>query len=228
MSFIVAIDGPAGTGKGTITEIISKRLNLVNIGTGSAYRCVALAAIENNINIDDTEKIVDLLDKIKIEFKKINDKDLIFLNGKDVTKRLREKDVSTTVSKVSLIKDVRFKLTDIFKKQAETRDVIMEGRDIGTCVFPNADVKIFLDASLDERIRRRVKQNEELGIDMSLQEIEENMRQRDYDDKTREFGALKQADDAIYIDSSDLSIDEVVNKVIDIINVKKEKIKKKE
>ena len=226
MSFIVAIDGPAGTGKGTITEIISKQLNLVNIGTGSAYRCVALAAIENNINIDDTEKIVDLLDKIKIEFKKINDKDLIFLNGKDVTKRLREKDVSTTVSKVSLIKDVRFKLTDIFKKQAETRDVIMEGRDIGTCVFPNADVKIFLDASLDERIRRRVKQNEELGIDMSLQEIEENMRQRDYDDKTREFGALKQADDAIYIDSSDLSIDEVVNKVIDIINVKKEKIKR--
>ena len=226
MSFIVAIDGPAGTGKGTITEIISKKLNLVNIGTGSAYRCVALAAIENNINIDDTEKIVDLLDKIKIEFKKINDKDLIFLNGKDVTKRLREKDVSTTVSKVSLIKDVRFKLTDIFKKQAETRDVIMEGRDIGTCVFTNADVKIFLDASLDERIRRRVKQNEELGIDMSLQEIEENMRQRDYDDKTREFGALKQADDAIYIDSSDLSIDEVVNKVIDIINVKKEKIKK--
>lgn len=226
MSFIVAIDGPAGTGKGTITEIISKKLNLVNIGTGSAYRCVALAAIENNINIDDTEKIVALLDKIKIEFKKINDKDLIFLNGKDVTKRLREKDVSTTVSKVSLIKDVRFKLTDIFKKQAETRDVIMEGRDIGTCVFPNADVKIFLDASLDERIRRRVKQNEELGIDMSLQEIEENMRQRDYDDKTREFGALKQADDAIYIDSSDLSIDEVVNKVIDIINVKKEKIKK--
>ena len=223
MSFIVAIDGPAGTGKGTITEIISKKLNLVNIGTGSAYRCVALAAIENNISIDETEKIVGLLDKIKIEFKKINDKDLIFLNGKDVTNRLREKDVSTTVSKVSLIKDVRFKLNDIFKKQAEKQDVIMEGRDIGTYVFPNADVKIFLDASLEERIRRRVKQNEELGINMSLKEIEDNMKQRDYDDKTREVGALKQADDAIYIDSSNLSIDEVVNKVIDIIKKKKEK-----
>ena len=222
MSFIVAIDGPAGTGKGTITEIISKKLNLVNIGTGSAYRCVALAAIENNISIDETEKIVDLLDKIKIEFKKINDKDLIFLNGKDVTNRLREKDVSTTVSKVSLIKDVRFKLNDIFKKQAKTQDVIMEGRDIGTYVFPNADVKIFLDASLEERIRRRVKQNEELGINMSLKEIEDNMKQRDYDDKTREVGALKQADDAIYIDSSNLSIDEVANKVIDIIKKKKE------
>ena len=228
MSFIVAIDGPAGTGKGTITEIISKKLNLVNIGTGSAYRCVALAAIENNISIDETEKIVGLLDKIKIEFKKINDKDLIFLNGKDVTNRLREKDVSTTVSKVSLIKDVRFKLNDIFKKQAAKQDVIMEGRDIGTYVFPNADVKIFLDASLEERIRRRVKQNEELGINMSLKEIEDNMRQRDYDDKTREVGALKQADDAIYIDSSNLSIDEVVNKVIDIIKKKKKrnKIKK--
>ena len=226
MSFIVAIDGPAGTGKGTITEIISKKLNLVNIGTGSAYRCVALAAIENNISIDETEKIVGLLDKIKIEFKKINDKDLIFLNGKDVTNRLREKDVSTTVSKVSLIKDVRFKLNDIFKKQAKTQDVIMEGRDIGTCVFPNADVKIFLDASLEERIRRRVKQNEELGINMSLKEIEDNMKQRDYDDKTREVGALKQADDAIYIDSSNLSIDEVVNEVIDIIKKKKEKNKK--
>lgn len=223
MSFIVAIDGPAGTGKGTITEIISKKLNLVNIGTGSAYRCVALAAIENNISVDETDKIVDLLDKIKIEFKKINDKDLIFLNGKDVTNRLREKDVSTTVSKVSLIKDVRFKLNDIFKKQAETQDVIMEGRDIGTYVFPDADVKIFLDASLEERIRRRVKQNEELGINMSLKEIEDNMKQRDYDDKTREVGALKQADDAIYIDSSNLSIDEVVNKVIDIIKKKKEK-----
>ena len=222
MSFIVAIDGPAGTGKGTITEIISKKLKLVNIGTGSAYRCVALAAIENNISIDETDKIVDLLDKIKIEFKKINDKDLIFLNGKDVTNRLREKDVSTTVSKVSLIKDVRFKLNDIFKKQAEKQDVIMEGRDIGTYVFPNADVKIFLDASLEERIRRRVKQNEELGINMSLKEIEDNMRQRDYDDKTREVGALKQADDAIYIDSSNLSIDEVVNEVIDIIKKKKE------
>ena len=223
MSFIVAIDGPAGTGKGTITEIISKKLNLVNIGTGSAYRCVALAAIENNISVDETDKIVDLLDKIKIEFKKINDKDLIFLNGKDVTNRLREKDVSTTVSKVSLIKDVRFKLNDIFKKQAEKQDVIMEGRDIGTYVFPNADVKIFLDASLEERIRRRVKQNEELGINMSLKEIEDNMKQRDYDDKTRKVGALKQADDAIYIDSSNLSIDEVVNKVIDIIKKKKEK-----
>lgn len=221
MSFIVAIDGPAGTGKGTVTEIISKKLNLTNIGTGSAYRCVALAAIQNNIPITDTKGIIDLLDKIKIEFKKVNNKDLIYLNGEDVTKRVREKDVATTVSKVSLIKEVRFKLNDIFKAQAEHQDVIMEGRDIGTYVFPNADVKIFLDANLEERVRRRIKQNEELGIEMSYDEIEKNMKQRDLDDKTREMGALRKAEDAIYIDSSNLGIEEVADKIIDIINKKR-------
>ena len=221
MSFIVAIDGPAGTGKGTVTEIISKKLNLTNIGTGSAYRCVALAAIQNNIPITDTKGIIDLLDKIKIEFKKVNNKDLIYLNGEDVTKRVREKDVATTVSKVSLIKEVRFKLNDIFKAQAEHQDVIMEGRDIGTYVFPNADVKIFLDASLEERVKRRIKQNEELGIEMSYKEIEKNMKQRDKDDRERKIGALKKAEDAIYIDSSNMTIEEVADEIIDIINKKR-------
>ena len=221
MSFIVAIDGPAGTGKGTVTEIISKKLNLTNIGTGSAYRCVALAAIQNNIPITDTKGIIDLLDKIKIEFKKVNNKDLIYLNGEDVTKRVREKDVATTVSKVSLIKEVRFKLNDIFKAQAEHQDVIMEGRDIGTYVFPNADVKIFLDASLEERVKRRIKQNEELGIKMSYKEIETNMKQRDKDDKEREIGALKKSEDSIYIDSSNMTIEEVVKEIVDIIEKKR-------
>ena len=193
MSFIVAIDGPAGSGKGTITEIVSKKLGLTNIGSGAAYRSVALAAIQNNIPVTDTKGIIGLLDKIKIEFRKVNDKDLIYLNGEDVTTRVREKDVATTVSTVSSIKEVRFKLNDIFRAQAKSQDVIMEGRDIGTYVFPHADVKIFLDASLEERVRRRIKQNEELGIEMSYDEIEKNMKQRDLDDKTREIGALKKA-----------------------------------
>ena len=221
MAFVVAIDGPAGTGKGTVTEIISKKLNLINIGTGSAYRSVALAAIENNIPVTETKRIIELLDKITIEFKKIDDKDLIYLNGKNVTNRVREKDVSTTVSKVSSIKEVRFKLNDIFRQQAKSQDVIMEGRDIGTYVFPDADVKIFLDANLEERIRRRIKQNEELGIKMSYEEIESNMKQRDKDDRTRKIGALKKAEDAIYIDSSNLSIEEVVEKIINIIEKKR-------
>ena len=221
MSFIVAIDGPAGSGKGTITEIVSKKLGLTNIGSGAAYRSVALAAIQNNIPVTDTKGIIELLDKIKIEFRKVNDKDLIYLNGEDVTTRVREKDVATTVSTVSSIKEVRFKLNDIFRAQAKSQDVIMEGRDIGTYVFPHADVKIFLDASLEERVRRRIKQNEELGIEMSYEEIEKNMKQRDLDDKTREIGALKKAEDAIYIDSSNLGIEEVADKIIDIINKKR-------
>lgn len=221
MSFIVAIDGPAGSGKGTITEIVSKKLGLTNIGSGAAYRSVALAAIQNNIPVTDTKGIIGLLDKIKIEFRKVNDKDLIYLNGEDVTTRVREKDVATTVSTVSSIKEVRFKLNDIFRAQAKSQDVIMEGRDIGTYVFPHADVKIFLDASLEERVRRRIKQNEELGIEMSYDEIEKNMKQRDLDDKTREIGALKKAEDAIYIDSSNLGIEEVADKIIDIIKKKR-------
>ena len=221
MSFIVAIDGPAGSGKGTITEIVSKKLGLTNIGSGAAYRSVALAAIQNNIPVTDIKGIIELLDKIKIEFRKVNDKDLIYLNGEDVTTRVREKDVATTVSTVSSIKEVRFKLNDIFRAQAKSQDVIMEGRDIGTYVFPHADVKIFLDASLEERVRRRIKQNEELGIEMSYDEIEKNMKQRDLDDKTREMGALRKAEDAIYIDSSNLGIEEVADKIIDIINKKR-------
>ena len=221
MAFIVAIDGPAGSGKGTITEIVSKKLGLTNIGSGAAYRSVALAAIQNNIPVTNTKEIISLLDKIKIEFRKVNDKDLIYLNGEDVTTRVREKDVATTVSTVSSIKEVRFKLNDIFRAQAKSQDVIMEGRDIGTYVFPHADVKIFLDASLEERVRRRIKQNEELGIEMSYEEIEKNMKQRDLDDKTREIGALKKAEDAIYIDSSNLGIEEVADKIIDIIKKKR-------
>ena len=221
MSFIVAIDGPAGSGKGTITEIVSKKLGLTNIGSGAAYRSVALAAIQNSIPVTNTKEIISLLDKIKIEFRKVNDKDLIYLNGKDVTTRVREKDVATTVSTVSSIKEVRFKLNDIFRKQAEHQDVIMEGRDIGTYVFPNANVKIFLDATLEERVKRRIKQNEELGIEMTYEEIEKNMKQRDLDDKTRKIGALKRAEDAIYIDSSNMTIEEVTDKIIDIINNKR-------
>lgn len=221
MSFIVAIDGPAGSGKGTVTEIISKKLNLVNIGSGAAYRCVALASIQNNISLNDTNGIINLLDKIDIEFKIKNHKDLIFLNGEDVTKRIREKDVAKIVSQVSSIKEVRFKLNDIFRAQAELQDVIMEGRDIGTYVFPDADVKIYLDASIEERARRRLKQNEELGIDMSYEEIRQNIELRDKNDKEKEIGALKQAEDAIYIDSSNMTIEEVCEKVEELIKLKK-------
>ena len=174
MSFIVAIDGPAGSGKGTVTEIISKKLGLVNIGSGSAYRCVALETINKGIKVEETEKIINMLNEINIEFKLEKGKDIVYLNGENVTTRIREKDVASIVSQVSAIKEVRFKLNDIFRKSAEGKNVVMEGRDIGTYVFPNADVKIYLDATPEERAKRRYKQNQELGIEMSYDEIEKN------------------------------------------------------
>ena len=220
MSFIVAIDGPAGSGKGTVTELVCKKLNLINISTGAAYRSVALAILQNNISSDDTNKIIELLDKIDIEFRKENDKDLVYLNGEEVTKRIRQKDVTSIVSKVSSIKEVRLKLNKIFKKIAENKNVIMEGRDIGTCVFPNANVKIYLDASIEERAKRRIKQNEELGINIPYEEIKEDIQKRDEADKNKKIGALKKADDAIYIDSSNMTIEEVTDKIVEIIKNK--------
>ncbi len=221
MSFIVAIDGPAGSGKGTVTEIISKKLGLVNIGSGSAYRCVALETIKRDIKVEETKKIIDMLNEINIEFKLEAGKDVIYLNGENVTTRIREKDVASIVSQVSAIKEVRFKLNDIFRNCAKNKDVIMEGRDIGTYVFPNADVKIYLDATPEERAKRRYKQNQELGIEMSYEEILENIKIRDKNDMEKEIGALKQAEDAVYIDSSNMTIEEVSKKIEEIIKEKR-------
>ena len=220
MSFIVAIDGPAGAGKGTITEEVSKRLGLINIGSGSAYRAVALQTIKENIPIEEKEKIVGLLDHIEIKFEIEKNKDIVYLNGENVTDRIRQKDVSNIVSQVSSIKEVRFKLNDIFRKCAENKNVIMEGRDIGSYVFPNADVKIYLDATAEERAKRRYRQNQEKGIEMTYEEILENIKMRDKNDKEKEIGALVQAEDAVYIDSTGMSIEEETQKVIEVIEAK--------
>ena len=173
--------------------------------------------IKENVGIDEEEKIKALLEKINIEMYPDGE---IFLNGEDVTKRIRENDVNNFVSPVSTIKVVRDKLLEIQRKIAEGKNVIMEGRDIGTTVFPNADVKIYLDATPEERARRRVLQNKEKGIETSYEEVLENIKDRDYRDSSREIAPLRKAEDAIYIDSSDMTIEEVVNKVIDIINEK--------
>lgn len=218
MSFVVAIDGPAGSGKGTVTELVAKKLGLVNIGSGSAYRCVALETINKGIDLKEKEKIISLLDEIEIEFKMKNSKDIVYLNGKDVTSRIREKDVAKIVSFVSSIKEVRFKLNEIFKKCAKDKNVIMEGRDIGTYVFPNAEVKIYLDATPEERAKRRYKQNIEKGINSTYEEVLESIKQRNKLETEREIAPLRQAEDAIYIDSSNLTIEQVVEKISSIIN----------
>lgn len=220
MSFVVAIDGPAGTGKGTITGLISKEMGLVNIDTGATYRCVALYAIRNNIKLEETQKIIDSLENIQIDMKNDNGEQKVFLNGEDVSKEIRTKEVTLIVSQISSIKEVRYKMVEIQRNLAKGKNVIMEGRDITTVVFPNANVKIYMDAEESERAKRRYKELQEKGIEMSYEEVLKNIRARDKNDREKEVGALKIAEDAIYLDTTDLSIEEVKEKVKQIIEEK--------
>lgn len=221
MAFIVAIDGPAGSGKGTITKLVGKRLNLVNIDTGAMYRCASLYMIRNNIRLDEKNKISEMLKNIEIKQEKINDVDKFYLNGEDVSDKIREKDVNSIVSQVSHIVIVRERMVELQREMGKNADIIMEGRDIGTNVFPKADVKIYLDASAEERANRRLLQNEEKGIVMSYEEILENIKFRDNNDKTSPVAPLKQAEDAIYIDTTHMTIEEVVEKIVKIVNLKR-------
>lgn len=221
MGFIVAVDGTAGSGKGSITKIVAERLNLTAIDTGAMYRCVALAMIEQNIKIEETEKISELLKNIKIEFQEDETGKKVILNGKDVTLKIRSIEVTQYVSPVATIGIVREHLVKLQRQMAETIDVIMEGRDIGTNVFPNADVKIYLDATPEERAKRRVRQNKENGIETPFEEILQSVKDRDYRDSHREIAPLTKATDAVYVDSTGMSIEEEAEVVIKIIKEKR-------
>ncbi len=222
MSFIVAIDGTAGSGKGTISNIIAKELNLTNIDTGATYRCVALATIKNNIKLEEREKIIALLDKISIDIKVDGQNQIFLLDGEDVSEKIRSAEVTAIVSQISAIPEVRLKLVELQRKLAQGKNVIMDGRDIGTYVFPNANVKIYLDASVEKRAERRFEENKLKGINTSYEEVLENIKMRDRQDKAKEIGALKIAEDAIVIDTSNLAIEEVAEKVKEVIKEKGE------
>ncbi len=225
MSFIVGIDGPAGSGKGTVTKQVANRLGLINIDTGSTYRCVALETINQGVGLEEKDKIIEIAKTIKVDIQALPEGDKIFLNGKEVTKEIRSKEVTEIVSQISSIKEVRFEMVNLQRRLAEGKDVIMEGRDICTYVFPNADVKIYLDASIEERAKRRYKEMQEKNINMSYEEVEENIRKRDENDKAKEIGALKKAEDSIVVDTTSLTIEQVVEEIIEIINNKKIKCK---
>ena len=215
MSKIVAIDGPAGSGKGTVAKILADKCNLTYIDTGAMYRAIAYASLENNIDISEEEKIVELAKNSKIDF--IDGK--TYLNGKDISTEIRTMEVTKIVSPISSIVKLREILVDMQREMAGNLDVIMEGRDITTVVFPNATYKFYLDASLDERANRRYKENKEKGMEVTLEEIKENISKRDYNDMHKEVGSLTRTEDAIYIDSTNLTIDEVVEKMKNIIEV---------
>lgn len=225
MSFLVAIDGPAGSGKGTIAELLSEKLNFIHIDTGAMYRCITLYVLNNNIDKDNKTEIIKALDKIEVDQILKDGKKVFLLNGEDVTDFIRTERVNKIISDISSIHEVREKLLVLQRNIAKGKNVIMEGRDIGTTVFPNADVKIYLDADLDVRVERRYKEFIEKGIETTLEEVKKTIIQRDYKDIHREYGALKKAEDAIEVDSTKMSIDEVVNKVIEIIKTKQEDVK---
>lgn len=221
MSFIIAIDGPAGSGKGTIAKYVSEDLGFLTLDTGAMYRCVTVYLIDNNIKLEEEDKIKDALTKINIDMKDINGIKNFFLNGENVSSRIRTKEVDSMVSQVSHVVPVRLAMVDLQRKIAEGKNIILEGRDIGTNVFPNANVKIYLDATPEERARRRMEQNKEKGINnISYEEILENVKFRDQNDLTSPVAPLRKAEDAVTVDSSNMSIPEVVARVEEIIKGK--------
>ncbi len=210
---IVAVDGPAGSGKGTVTKMIEKELGFLNLDTGITYRCVALEVLRKGLKLDDERNIIEIANNIDIKINNTIDKDIVILNGENVTDKIRTKEVTAVVSQVSSIIAVREKMVQVQRNLAKGKNVIVEGRDIGTVVFPNADIKIYLDASEEVRAQRRYAENMQNGIDMTYEEVLENVKMRDYNDMHKKVGALKKAEDAIIIDSTDLTIDEVVEKI---------------
>ena len=193
MSKIVAIDGPAGSGKGTVAKILANKCNLTYIDTGAMYRAIAYASLQNNIDIAEEDKIVELAKNSKIDF--IDGK--TYLNGKDISKEIRTMEVTKIVSPISSIVKLREILVDMQREMAGNLDVIMEGRDITTVVFPNATYKFYLDATLDERANRRYKENKEKGMEVTIEEIKENISKRDYNDMHKEVGSLTRTEDSI-------------------------------
>lgn len=211
---VVAIDGPAGSGKGTVANILARECNLMYIDTGAMYRAVAYQTLKDNISLDEEEKIVEIAKNSKIEF--IDGK--TYLNGEDISKEIRTMEVTRIVSPISSIVKLREILVDLQREMAKGTDVIMEGRDITTVVFPDATYKFYLDATVEERANRRYKENKEKGMNVSYEEILENIKKRDYNDMHKEVGSLIRTEDAIYIDSTNLTINDVVNKIKNIIS----------
>ena len=214
MSYNIAIDGPAGAGKSTIAKLIAKKKNYIYVDTGAMYRAMALYFIETGIKADEQEKISSVVDKIDVTITYENGEQIVWLNGKNVNGMIRTEEVSRMASATSVNSDVRTKLVELQRKLASKENVVMDGRDIGTVVLPNADVKIYLTASSAVRAKRRYEEQKAKGENCNLEEIEKDIIERDHRDMTREISPLKQAEDAILLDSSNMTIEEVADAVI--------------
>ncbi len=214
----VAVDGPAGAGKSSVSKAVAKNMGYTYIDTGAMYRAAALFAIENSIDIrGDRAALISRLDEIKIALKNENGAQRVYLNGRDVSERIRQEDVSVGASDVAVIPEVRVKLVAMQREMAKTDDVIMDGRDICSTVLPDAQVKIFLTASVDARAKRRYNELTAKGVDCDYEKLKKDIEYRDKNDSEREMSPLKKADDATLLDTTDLTFDEAVEHVKELI-----------
>jgi len=218
---IIAIDGPAGAGKSTISKKIAEILKYIYIDTGSMYRAFTYKLLKNSVDLNDKIKIIKFLSHTKISLEiQNNGSQIILLDNENVTEKIREQDVTKSVSKVAQYQEVRDYFVKMQRELANKGNIVMDGRDIGTNVLPNADVKFYLTANVEERAKRRYLQLKEMGIKTSIKQLIDEITERDLQDSTREVSPLKIADDAIYIDTSDRSLEDVLLEMINIIKKK--------
>ncbi|MCC8103731.1 MAG: (d)CMP kinase [Clostridiales bacterium] len=217
MNFNIAIDGPAGAGKSTIAKRAAKELSFIYVDTGAMYRAIALGLLRKGTDIEDEDVLKAALDNIEVGIRYVDGEQRVYLNGEDVSSQIRTEMVSDMTSRSSAIPMVRAKLTDLQRDLARREDVLMDGRDIGTMILPDADLKIFLTASVETRARRRFLEQEQNGDSCSLEEIEKDIRERDFRDSHRQTAPLRQAEDAVRIDSSDMTIEEVVEEILRLV-----------
>lgn len=214
-AFNIAIDGPAGAGKSTIAKMVAKKLGFIYVDTGAMYRAIALYMLREGIDPSDEAAVSEAVEQVNITIRYQDGAQQVLLNGEDVSGRIRTEEVGNTASVTSVYPAVRAHLLKLQRELAASADVLMDGRDIGTCILPNADVKIFLTASARVRAMRRYKELTEKGTMCNLEEIEQDIIERDSRDMNRAVAPLKQAEDAVLVDSSELTIDEVVQAIID-------------
>ena len=214
----IAIDGPAGAGKSTIAKIVAKKLGFIYVDTGAMYRTMALACFRDNISQDDEASVVKKCQNVKVTLAYENGTQKVFLNGEDVSTEIRQEVIGNMTSAIAVYSPVRKILVNMQQELARTNEVVMDGRDIGSAVLPNADLKIYLTASSRTRATRRYKELVEKGQVCDIDEIEKDIKDRDYRDMHREISPLVQADDAVLIDSSDMDIDTVVSEIIKLVN----------
>lgn len=213
MGYNIAIDGPAGAGKSTIAKLVAKEKGYIYVDTGAMYRGLAIHFIKKGIKPEETEKIIEACKDAEVSIGYEDGAQQIYLNGENITSMLREEEVGNMASMSSAVPEVRAKLLDLQRNLAKEKDVVMDGRDIGTHVLPDADVKVYLTASVECRANRRYKELTEKGIACDYDEIAKDIQERDTRDMNREIAPLKQAEDAVFVDSSDMTIEEVVKAI---------------